>query len=279
MVELPAFRALAALATGLVLILPACAAPSVGRAPGPDFEPDEKDHTAARPGADAGSGTSTTDVIGVETTTDPDPAPGTPRTCTLGTSDDCGACGKRCAGTNTAQTAITCSDATAAGVCGVTCKGDSYDVDGDPANGCEALDGPDQSSAERAVPVELPTAAHVDINDQILVDERPHAAAPATREEGLPDWWKVTATGGGNPDKKMHACLFIGTLPADSVYQVCISQKGSNDPTVCRDITPTTPAGVTRCVFANDDAGTFYVRVARKAGTPTVNKFALYLEH
>jgi hypothetical protein len=211
--------------------------------------------------------------------------------CGIGTPDHCGSCTVSCPGIDDATTARTCSAPTALGTCSLLCKGEHYDVDGDPLNGCE-LDDPEQASAAAAEIVGLPntdpslstgvcdganngcTITHV-----IGCDLRKHDAAPIDRPDGREDWFKVTASGAGGVNK-MKACLSIGNTnwPSDNQYEVCISADGSMSPTTCA----TAIARMTSmCVQpnGNPDSGTFYVKVRKKQGMPTSLGYALYLEH
>lgn len=161
----------------------------------------------------------------------------------------------------------------------LVCRGERYDVDGRLDNGCEAQDTPRHDTLETAVEVDLPDARPVNVDAPILSDDRAHDTEPVKRELGLPDWWKVTAIGNGNLGKTMHACLYVGDLPVDSVYEVCISEAGSERPSVCKTVAPTTPEGLSRCAVAADDSGIFFVRVLKKAGAHSARTYALYLEH
>lgn len=161
----------------------------------------------------------------------------------------------------------------------ITCQGDHYDVDGRADNGCEARDIPGNNTSSTATEVDIPDAEPIDINSQILSDDRPHDTEPVLRPLGLPDWWKVTAVGPGNAEKTMQACLFIGDLPPDSRFEICISEAGSMTPSVCKTVTPNTPPGPNRCVSAMADAGTFYVRAVKEAGAHSAKTYALYLDH
>ena len=212
-----------------------------------------------------------------------------PGGCTLGTPDHCGACGTSCPPANPLMEQVTCSDATDTATCQLTCVGEYYDMDGNAANGCEALDEPVQDSAAAAVAVALPdttggTGACTNANNpctvvgQIYSDDRTHDAAPTMRTLGLDDWYVVTATGTGTPNH-MSTCLNIGNYPADDNYQVCISANGSTMPTTCA--TAIGGGGASACVLApaNPDAGTFYIYIHKISGTRTLNQYALYLEH
>lgn len=208
--------------------------------------------------------------------------------CTLGTAEDCAACGNACPGMDTAGTRRTCMSAT----CGILCLGEWYDVDGDAANGCEAEDSPIQDTAAGAVLITLPN-----LNNggggalpcdgvtnpctraaQVYGDAREHDAAPTMRPLGREDWYKVVAINGGSSSNQMTACLGITNFPTDNQYEVCIGNDGSTMPTTCMTAQG---GGTSQCVAPPTaaDQGTFYVKVRKIAGANTANKYALYLVH
>jgi hypothetical protein len=208
--------------------------------------------------------------------------------CTLGTPDHCGACSTKCPGPDDATTSRTCSDATASAQCDILCHGEYYDLDGDPTNGCEALDAVIQDTPATAVPITLPDVVDPtyktnprNLVEQIYSDMRKHDAPPVLRPLGRDDYWAVTAVGVGDPNSGMAACLGITNYPADNQYQVCISDIGS---------TTFSPAGCgvamggqsSQCVTPpamTDAGGPYYVRVHKVAGTNTPLEYALFLTH
>ncbi len=209
--------------------------------------------------------------------------------CMLGTAEHCGACDRSCPGQDTSDTLRRCTAATEAATCEITCRAESYDVDGNATNGCEASDLPIQDSAASAVEVVLPGGTGgmslcdgatnpCTVSAQILSDGRVHESAPSARPLGRDDWFQVIATGVGS-GATMTACLNIGNYPADNFYEVCISDAGSMTPTTCG--VATGGGGASACVLpsGNPNDGVFYVRIRRMAGTRTTNGYALYLEH
>jgi hypothetical protein len=213
--------------------------------------------------------------------------------CTLGTTDDCGTCGNACPGADDAQTMRLCTAATAFGTCDITCKGESYDVNGKIDDGCEAEDLPVQDSPAAAVAVSLPNVAGtattcdsaLDTNThnpctvvgQIFSDSRQHDAPPTTRMNGREDWYKVSALGAGS-SSTMTACLGIGNYSSDNMYSVCISDNGLQTPSHCMTVTG---GGASQCVqpTGSPSSGTFYIQVKKLAGSPTALGYALYLDH
>jgi len=181
-----------------------------------------------------------------------------------------------------------CSDDTASATCDITCLGDYYDLDGNPATGCEALDEPDQSSASSAVAITLPdtndpTAQSNPLNVTAYAygDDREHEPSPAQRPYGTPDWWAVTAVGQGDPDSAMVACLGIVNFPADTRIELCISDPGeaSFDASACTVAEGTGPSVCVAPVAGSDAGGPYYVRVQQLDGTRSPNGYALFLKH
>lgn len=206
--------------------------------------------------------------------------------CTLGSAEHCGTCTTVCPpGGDDGGTLRTCSEATAFGMCGIVCKGESYDQDGQLANGCEALDEPIQDTSITAVTVTLGNVPNTlgnnpqNLTGKVYADQRTHAQAPTARPLGREDWWKVTAVGAGDTASGMTACLGITNYPTDARYEVCISDN--NMATFGTGCQTAIGGGASVCVTppAATDAGLYYVRVRKVAGTNTPNLFALYLKH
>jgi hypothetical protein len=169
---------------------------------------------------------------------------------------------------------------------GLTCPDDAYDLDANEANGCEAHDARSDTPGT-AVEVELAQGtASVTQEGQVYSDSRPHAAAPESRTNGLPDWYKLVAKGDGG--KTLSACLSITNFPADNLYEICIGKENQADfetqaPT-CKMVSPTTdPKGNDRCVSPSGSAppeqGTYYIRISKQSGANTPNKYGLYVQH
>jgi hypothetical protein len=208
--------------------------------------------------------------------------------CTLGTPDHCGTCTTVCPGIDSASTQRTCSGPTATAMCNILCKGEFYDLDGDPANGCEVEDVPVQDSAGGALALTLPntTGGTASCNGatnpcthvgKIYSDTRVHETAPTSRVVGREDWYAVTAVGAGTSGM-MLACLGIVNYPADNQYEVCIGNAGSMTPTTCMTVTG---GSASKCVAPPTaaDTGTFYIRISKLAGTNTPYGYALFLSH
>jgi hypothetical protein len=219
--------------------------------------------------------------------------PGFDLSCIPGTPDDCTACGKSCPGVDNDSTTRTCgtADGGSGDACNILCKADFYDVDGDPTNGCE-LEDPNQNTVALAVAVTLQdlsmtsggtcdnTGNGCTVSRAGGSDARAHDSPPTERPLGLIDWWVITAIGTGTSNP-MTACLSISNFdwPTDNTYEICMAPtSGSMTPTLCATAMPRV-GGVCVSPTGNPDAGTFYLTVAKTAGSPTALGYAIYLEH
>jgi hypothetical protein len=120
----------------------------------------------------------------------------------LTTADHCGGCATVCPGFGQSTGDASCTNSST-GQCGFTCRGENYDVNNNPADGCERSDtsppGHTQALASASGSKDnsdtLATFGQV-----ILSDGRVHAN-PAidgfnNNSGAAPDWWSVNATGG-----------------------------------------------------------------------------------
>ncbi len=124
--------------------------------------------------------------------------------CTpLNTVANCGACGNICPGQGLASDDVFC-DSTSH-TCGMTCRGDNYDIDNNAGNGCEVLDvvppGHTQSTAaSRGSKDCYDTDSHDTYSSGVPSDKRVHTNPPVDSFNGsvgaAPDWWTVHGDGG-----------------------------------------------------------------------------------
>ncbi|MDQ2652448.1 MAG: hypothetical protein M3Z20_05310 [Chloroflexota bacterium] len=108
-------------------------------------------------------------------------------------------CRNTCPGYGIPSTNVTC----ASGTCTLSCQGDTYDVDGDPSNGCEAQYTGGAHTQETAFT--LPPLSCAEINASttpvhtIFSDGRAHASPPVDgfnpATGAAPQWWWVHAYG------------------------------------------------------------------------------------
>lgn len=244
---------------------------------------DPADLAAASPDLRDGS----RDLAGADLASAPDAG------CTLGTADHCGACNTKCPpGADDIGTTRTCSSATVAGTCDITCRGEFYDVDGEPPmkpTGCELIDEPVQDTAQTAVALVLPDIADDpklmsnprNVDGKLYCDNRLHDAVPVHRPNGRDDWYAVTANGAGNANVGMKACLGIVSHPADNLFEVCISAANVAvfDPNSCLTVAGAKSPVCVTPPGQPDAGGPYYVRVRKLQGTPTINSYALFLQH
>jgi hypothetical protein len=215
------------------------------------------------------------------------PSPDMTQVCTLGTASNCGNCGHACPGSDDTTTERVCSSADITGTCDIVCRGDSYDVNGILDDGCEALDESahdsfaNSSSVTLEDVVNVPGKNPVNLHGDIFGDGRRHDASPTFRPNGRDDYWRLTAIGAGDPKAMLIACLGITDLPADNLYEVCMSDEGTPQfvnsgcstvagkaQSVC--VGPPNPTG---------GDGPYYVRVRKLAGTNTLPGYWLWMNH
>lgn len=120
------------------------------------------------------------------------------------TADRCGSCSNVCPGFGQATANVTCVDPPTS-ACGFTCKGENYDVNNNPADGCERFDGtpPNHTQGTAASRGSKPCddAGSADNFSQVMMsDARVHTNPAITGFNSVtgaaPDWWSVNATGG-----------------------------------------------------------------------------------
>lgn len=124
--------------------------------------------------------------------------------CTaLNTVQNCGGCGQSCPGQGLTTNEVFCDAASR--TCGMTCRGDNYDVDSNPGNGCELLDSlpPGHSqptAASRGSKSCSDTTSQDTFNAGVPSDRRAHKNPPVDSFSGsvgaAPDWWLVHGDGG-----------------------------------------------------------------------------------
>jgi hypothetical protein len=137
---------------------------------------------------------------------DPQPAGCTlmPSVAALSTASDCGMCGHACPGVSAATAEAACVDPTN-GTCGISCRGDNWDVDGDPTDGCEVAES-DPNDHLQSMPTKFPDT---DCNDgtsqnsfsgHLLSDLRAHANPTVAGYDPVagaaPHYFAVFSSGG-----------------------------------------------------------------------------------
>lgn len=165
------------------------------------------------------------------------------------------------------------------GECQWSCLPEYYDLNGLPADGCEAQD-QRHDSPESALSLVLPDT-----------EDPEHASNPLntsgvlygdeTQPLGLPDWYAITTVGSGLPNRGIVACLSVVNFPPDNRVEACIS--GLEDPSLADEgCGVAVGGGEAACVEPPGDPelpGLYYVRVRRLRGTQTPNRYWLWLRH
>jgi hypothetical protein len=169
----------------------------------------------------------------------------------LSSPDSCGTCGNVCAAGDPNTTSRTCGAQGQSFACGQSCKSvlhdptgfpwsdHFYDVDGDPANGCEKTDNDYNRDSDHA------QAGTCQIDDNLnnycqftgymLADDKAHDAEPTVRNSpqgatNALDWYKVYAIDRAFADLRIAARLDVTFLPPENLYEVCLS-KSHDTPT------------------------------------------------
>jgi hypothetical protein len=88
--------------------------------------------------------------------------------------------------------------------------------------------------------------------------------------------------GNGDPNAGVGVCLGITNFPADNQYQLCLSDQGDATllPVGCKPVPGGTSASV--CIShaaSTTEAGIYYVRVQKLAGTNVALDYALFIQH
>ena len=119
---------------------------------------------------------------------------------TVTTVNSCGTCGNVCPGQGAANDDVQCTN----GTCGMTCRGDSYDVNGNAADGCEkthtASSGHDKSTAQRRSNTDCKDSDSSEtFTGTILSDTRVHQNPTlqnfSSATGSAPDWWVRNSSG------------------------------------------------------------------------------------
>ena len=117
------------------------------------------------------------------------------------TVQNCGTCGKVCPGLQTPNSNVTCQSGA---TCTFSCQGDAYDVDGNPANGCEQVYTFGNHTPATATSLGSMTCddnpLRQTVTRSIFSDARTHQNPTVpdfdSATGAAPQWWVVDATGG-----------------------------------------------------------------------------------
>lgn len=150
---------------------------------------------------------------------------------------NCGTCGNACPGLNQASANVGCNQPT----CTFSCKGEKYDVDGNPANGCEVSDATTGNHTETAAASKGDHGCKDDdpiptISGAIISDTRTHENAAidgfVSATGSAPDYFKIRGTGSitcvNNVDLTLNVNQAVSTKP--SCYHLHVdTNKNSYD--------------------------------------------------
>jgi hypothetical protein len=159
------------------------------------------------------------------------------------TPTNCGTCGNVCPGYQQPNDNVTCQGGS---ICTFTCQGEHYDLDNDPANGCERTD-PVQGNhiQQSAVPLgsvscndsPLSTFSGVILSDR-RVHENPAIPGFDAASGSAPDWYSVVASGGAFCSDDIVAtitttggsaslCYKLTVITDQHTYSTAVSGNGS----------------------------------------------------
>lgn len=207
------------LAAALVLALGACATSDLG------VDADPSDSSVGADAADAAP------MVDARPPIDAVPLPDA---CETGTVESCASCGDVCPGVGATNAAPACESLT----CVFRCAGESYDVNGSIADGCEETDSPTGNHLAGGA-IDLGSfpcddgSSNPNISGLLLSDAREHTPSIAGFQSttgSAPDFFKLYADGG----------LCVNDL------NVTLNVTGSSSPT-CYRLTVDTSAGPYTC--------------------------------
>jgi hypothetical protein len=136
---------------------------------------------------------------------------------------NCGTCGNVCPGLNSANSNVGCNQPT----CTFSCKGESYDVDGNKSNGCEITDATKDNHTKDKASDEgengcddddaIPTLSGRIVAD-LVAHENPAIDGFVSATGSAPDFFKIKGTGGAlcanNPDLTLNVNQAVSTKPS-----------------------------------------------------------------
>ena len=148
------------------------------------------------------------------------------------TATNCGTCGNVCPGNGQPTDVVGCTPP-----CTFACVGENYDVDGNPANGCEVAANPqgDHTQANSSYlgsygSCDSATQGVLTVSGRFPSDARVHETPAVTGFDAAsgsaPDWWSVFATGSGSgctfgiSDNDFQAELIVSNSAYPSCYEL-----------------------------------------------------------
>ena len=144
------------------------------------------------------------------------------------TPANCGSCGNTCPGTGSTAANVACVGGTS---CTFSCQGENYDVNNNPANGCEVVDAPTgnhvQASAVNVGSVPCNDGSTISATGKILSDARLHQSPAVTGFDATlgsaPDFLAVTTNGGSFCFNDIGLTLTVTMAPILSCYRLTVT--------------------------------------------------------
>jgi hypothetical protein len=180
-------------------------------------------------------------------------------------ANNCGACGNVCPGTQTSNDNL-CTN----GACSFSCQGENYDVDGDPANGCEVTAWPQGNHSKDATlsggwvsicngtfnfSGQMPSDARLHWNPSVAGFDTASGTAPA--------WYSVGAQGSPFCQDDLFATLQL----QGSMFPSCYKLTAITDKNTYLCQTDATGSCTLNYLSAFDDNTTIYFEVQKTCST------------
>lgn len=193
------------------------------------------------------------------------------------TPQNCGMCGNTCPGLGLSNNDVSCVDP-AAKKCGMTCRGENYDVDNNPSNGCErnhpTPPGHTQTIAAAAYrgSKSCSDGASTDsFSATLLSDTRVHTNPPvdsfSATVGSAPDFWRVYADGGLCVNDLDVTITTVGGSSANKCYRLTVI---TNNGPRSVDVSGSGSANISSGSGSYSDDTDIYFKIEKicAAGTP-----------
>ncbi len=154
--------------------------------------------------------------------------------CVLGTVESCSQCGVACDGLGQTGANVSC----AGDMCVFSCQGETYDVNGDPADGCEKSDTPTGNHQEALATYvgSLPCtdgSSNPNVRGTMHSDTRVHEnpAVPGfvIASGAARDWYRIYADGGSLCQNEVVLTLAVSGTGNRACYKlIAKTNKGTN---------------------------------------------------
>lgn len=200
--------------------------------------------------------------------------------CTLGTADNCASCGDVCPpGKDSPSTARVCLSST----CDIQCKDESYDVNGNAADGCEAADDlpiHDSAAAAKDLGQATDCGNALTTSGVLPSDDRKHLVAPTDRPAGRADWYKLHIDDGWCV-VEAAVKISLKSLPAAGLYRAAAYWVCDGGAQLATD-SQTGPGGgelllnpAVNCTTMGNDSGTLYIKIGQDSGAHSAASYTI----